>query len=282
MQGRLQGKRLHAQYFLDEVLDARHRGVQLPARRRRRHEHRRRLRDVVVGARLRRLRASSPDLDHAAAHRRGSPAPRWCQRDLHLAATAATPVASRRGQILKRQVDRGRRGAATPPSPAPSSSSSSSRTPTRRPGTRGYRGLTPANQYNVDYSMLGTARVEPLLRGIRNEMAGAGHDRRVGQGRVQPRPARDRLPLRRASLRTCDNHVGLQDRRQGDRRPGGQVAHLHGQVRRARGQLLPHPPVACAAPTATMVFADDDRDGGAQSGCSSQFIAGHARPRCAS
>ncbi|WP_422752831.1 glutamine synthetase family protein [Micromonospora sp. WMMD708] len=39
---------------------------------------------------------------------------------------------------------------------------------------RGYRDLTPANQYNVDYSLLGTARVEPLLRRIRTEMAGAG------------------------------------------------------------------------------------------------------------
>jgi len=39
---------------------------------------------------------------------------------------------------------------------------------------RGYRDLTPANLYNVDYSLLGTARVEPLLRRIRNEMAGAG------------------------------------------------------------------------------------------------------------
>src|SRR5207248_11082212 len=39
---------------------------------------------------------------------------------------------------------------------------------------RGYRDLTPVNQYNVDYSMLGTARVEPLLRRIRREMAGAG------------------------------------------------------------------------------------------------------------
>jgi glutamine synthetase len=38
----------------------------------------------------------------------------------------------------------------------------------------GYRNLTPANQYNVDYSMLGTARIEPLLRRIRNDMTGAG------------------------------------------------------------------------------------------------------------
>ncbi|HUS61172.1 MAG TPA: hypothetical protein VMY34_03180 [Acidimicrobiales bacterium] len=38
----------------------------------------------------------------------------------------------------------------------------------------GYRGLTPVNQYNVDYSLQGTARVEPLLRRIRNEMTEAG------------------------------------------------------------------------------------------------------------
>jgi len=38
----------------------------------------------------------------------------------------------------------------------------------------GYKNLTPANLYNVDYSLLGTGRVEPLLRRIRNEMALAG------------------------------------------------------------------------------------------------------------
>jgi glutamine synthetase len=36
-----------------------------------------------------------------------------------------------------------------------------------------YRNLEPANLYNVDYSLLGTSRVEPLIRRIRNEMAGA-------------------------------------------------------------------------------------------------------------
>jgi len=39
---------------------------------------------------------------------------------------------------------------------------------------KGYRDLDPANLYNVDYSLLGTARVEPLIRRIRNEMTGAG------------------------------------------------------------------------------------------------------------
>jgi glutamine synthetase len=39
---------------------------------------------------------------------------------------------------------------------------------------RGYRDLVPANRYNADYSVLGTGRIEPLLRDIRNSMAGAG------------------------------------------------------------------------------------------------------------
>jgi glutamine synthetase len=38
----------------------------------------------------------------------------------------------------------------------------------------GYRNLTPANRYNADYSVLGTSRIEPLLRDIRNSMADAG------------------------------------------------------------------------------------------------------------
>ena len=43
-----------------------------------------------------------------------------------------------------------------------------------RAAAKAYRDLVPANQYNVDYSILGTSRIEPLLRRIRNEMAGAG------------------------------------------------------------------------------------------------------------
>ena len=39
---------------------------------------------------------------------------------------------------------------------------------------KGYRSLQAANQYNIDYSILGGARVEPLMRRIRNGMVGAG------------------------------------------------------------------------------------------------------------
>jgi glutamine synthetase len=39
---------------------------------------------------------------------------------------------------------------------------------------KGYRDLEPANLYNIDYSLLGTARVENLIRRIRNSMMAAG------------------------------------------------------------------------------------------------------------
>ncbi|MEX0730964.1 MAG: glutamine synthetase family protein [Aquisalimonadaceae bacterium] len=39
---------------------------------------------------------------------------------------------------------------------------------------RAYRGLTPATQYNVDYALLDTQRLEPLMARIRNEMQSAG------------------------------------------------------------------------------------------------------------
>jgi glutamine synthetase len=39
---------------------------------------------------------------------------------------------------------------------------------------QGFRELAPVNLYNVDYSLLGTSRVEPLIRRIRNEMTAAG------------------------------------------------------------------------------------------------------------
>src|SRR6476661_1478182 len=38
----------------------------------------------------------------------------------------------------------------------------------------GYRDLEPANLYNLDYSILATSRVEPIIRRIRNQMGDAG------------------------------------------------------------------------------------------------------------
>jgi glutamine synthetase len=72
--------------------------------------------------------------------------------------------------------------------------------------TAGYRHLTPANQYNVDYSVLGTARVEPLLRRIRNEMTGAGLVVESAKGECNL-GQHEIAFLYAEAARTCDGHV---------------------------------------------------------------------------
>ncbi len=69
----------------------------------------------------------------------------------------------------------------------------------------GYRNLTPANQYNVDYSVLGTSRVEHLVRRIRNEMTGA--DMYVESAKGECNLGQHEIAFRFAeALTTCDNH----------------------------------------------------------------------------
>ena len=70
---------------------------------------------------------------------------------------------------------------------------------------RDYRDLTPANQYNVDYSILGTARIEPLLRRIRLDMAGAGLYVESAKGECNL--GQHEIAFRYAeAVTTCDNH----------------------------------------------------------------------------
>jgi glutamine synthetase len=69
-----------------------------------------------------------------------------------------------------------------------------------------YRDLDPANLYNVDYSMLGTARVEPLLRSIRNAMSGAGMKVESAKGECNLGQHEIAFKYDEA-VRSCDNHV---------------------------------------------------------------------------
>ncbi|MGW8800257.1 glutamine synthetase family protein [Streptomyces sp. NPDC055775] len=71
---------------------------------------------------------------------------------------------------------------------------------------RNYRDLTPANQYNIDYSVLGTGRIEPLLRRIRNEMAAAGLTVESAKGECNP--GQHEIVFRYdEALITCDQHA---------------------------------------------------------------------------
>ena len=70
----------------------------------------------------------------------------------------------------------------------------------------GYRNLTPANQYNADYSLVATARVEPLLRRVRNAMAGAGMVVESAKGECNL--GQHEIAFRYdEALVTCDNHT---------------------------------------------------------------------------
>ena len=76
----------------------------------------------------------------------------------------------------------------------------------REAWARGYRGLTPATDYNVDYAMLASTRMERLLRDIRLGMIGAGMycegvkgECNLGQQEIAFRYDH--------ALVTCDNHT---------------------------------------------------------------------------
>ena len=136
---------------------------------------------------------------------------------------------------------------------------------------RGYTGMTPANRYNVDYSILGGDRVEPLLREIRNEMYAAGivvegakGECNLGQHEI--------AFLYDEVVKTCDNHVIYRNAakeiaaRQGksitfmakyDQREGSSC-HIHLSLRGLDGSIA---------------FADKHRPGG-HSELFDQFMAG--------
>ncbi len=68
-----------------------------------------------------------------------------------------------------------------------------------------YYDLVPANAYNVDYSILGTSRVEPLLRRIRLGMAGAGLYVESAKGECNF--GQHEIAFRYAeAVTSCDNH----------------------------------------------------------------------------
>jgi glutamine synthetase len=70
---------------------------------------------------------------------------------------------------------------------------------------KGYRELDPANLYNVDYSLLGTARVEPLIRRVRNCMEQAGMA--VENSKGECNLGQHEINFRYAdALVTADNH----------------------------------------------------------------------------
>jgi glutamine synthetase len=71
---------------------------------------------------------------------------------------------------------------------------------------KGYRELTPATAYDVDYSILGTAGAEPLMRQIRRGMRGAGMEVESLKGECNEGQFELGFKYDDA-LKICDNHA---------------------------------------------------------------------------
>jgi glutamine synthetase len=169
MQGRLQGKRLHARYFLDHVLDQGAEGcnyllsvdVEM---------------NTVDGYEMSSWQKGYGDMEFVADYDTIRLLP-------HLPATAMiqcdlvwldhAPVAQSPRTILRSQLDRAAEMGFVALAGTELEFIIFNDT-YEQAWDRGYRDLTPANQYNIDYSILGTTRVEPLLRDLRNTMYAAG------------------------------------------------------------------------------------------------------------
>jgi glutamine synthetase len=171
MQGRLQGKRIHAQFFLDTVLEHGTEGcnyllaVDVDM-------------NTVDGYAISSWERGYGDmefvLDLATLHLvPWIPGTAMVICDLAWLDADHTPVVESPRQVLRAQVDRAA-GQGLVALAGTELEFIVFNDTYEQAWDLAYRGLTPANQYNVDYSLLGTSRIEPLLRDIRNGMFGAG------------------------------------------------------------------------------------------------------------
>ncbi|MDR6867367.1 glutamine synthetase [Microbacterium resistens] len=169
MQGRLQGKLLHARFFLDEVLGHGTEGcnyllaVDVDM-------------NTVDGYEHASWASGYGDMEFIldlATIRRMPHRPGTVMIQCDLASTTGEAVRVSPREMLRVQTERaaGRGWKAVAGTELEFVIYD---TPYDRAWNDGYRGLVPANQYNVDYSILGSTLVEPLLREIRNTMYASG------------------------------------------------------------------------------------------------------------
>ena len=201
MQGRLQGKRLHGQYFLDQVAEHGTEGcsyllaVDVDM-------------NTVDGYRMASWHSGygdfvmQPDFD-SLRYIPWHPGTAMVQADVLWEDGTDVPASPR--QVLKAQLarlaDAGLRAFAGTELEFITFVDTY-----EQAWSQGYRDLTPANQYNVDYSILGTSRIEPLLRRIRLAMAGAGMYVESVKGECNH--GQHEIVFKYAdALTACDDHV---------------------------------------------------------------------------
>src|SRR3954468_21473373 len=201
MQGRLQGKRLDAQYFLDVVLEHGTEGcnyllaVDVDM-------------NTVGGYDISSWERGYGDFEMAPDLGTLRRVP-WQDGTALLLADVAwldhTPVWQSPRQVLKRQLDRLAEYGWTP-YVGTELEFILFEDSYERAWDKGYQDLVPANRYNVDYSILGTSRVEGLLRAIRLGMRDAGMQVESAKGECNPGQHEIAFKFTDA-LGTCDNHV---------------------------------------------------------------------------
>jgi glutamine synthetase len=171
MQGRLQGKRLHGRYFVDHVVGHGTEGcnyllaVDVDM-------------NTVDGYAISSWERGYGDMEFVmdeATIRLLTHLPATAMVQCDLAWPDGSPVLQSPRTILRRQLDRVADHGWTALSGTELEFIAFDATYEQAHRDH-YRDLTPVNQYNVDYSILGTSRVEPLLRDIRNHMYAAGLD----------------------------------------------------------------------------------------------------------
>jgi glutamine synthetase len=201
MQGRLQGKRLHARYFMDEVVRGASEGCNYLLAV-----------DVDMNT-VDGYAMSSWDSGYGdfvmkpdfGTLRRVPWQPGTAMVLADLETTGGEPVYASPRQILRRQLDRLAAHGLTAYA-GTELEFVLYRDTYEQAWAKNYRDLEPANQYNVDYSLLGTARVEPLLRRIRNEMYGAGLIPESAKGECNL--GQHEIAFKYADALACaDNHV---------------------------------------------------------------------------
>lgn len=201
MQGRLQGKRLSAEHFLDTVLEHKAEGCnyQLAA-------------DVemnpVPGYRHASWSTGYGDFVFAPDLSTLRRVP-WLEGSAlvlcDLEWEDGSPVVVSPRQILRRQIERlTERGLVSVA--ATELEFIVFRNTYRDAWERGYRGLTPITPYNVDYSLLDSVGTEPLMRAIRSHMCDAGLEVQGSKGECN-RGQYEINFTHHMALQTADAHV---------------------------------------------------------------------------
>ncbi|WP_269211576.1 glutamine synthetase family protein [Nocardioides sp. cx-169] len=134
----------------------------------------------------------------------------------------------------------------------------------------GYRDLTPVNQYNVDYSILGTSRVEPLLRSIRNHMYAAGIDVEGAKGECNLGQHEIGF-LYADALTTADNHAVYKNAAKEIAAQQGQAITFMAKYDEREGSSC-HIHLSLRGTDGSLVFWDEDK--GERTPLYDHFVAG--------